>query len=149
MSSIFDVAKYILQQQGKISIWKLQKLCYYAQAWNLAWTGTPLFDEDFTVGTNGPVCRELMIVNTERFTVGRNDIPSGNTDHITTEQKENIDIVLRDYGPMEPYDLRELSQHESPWKDTAKHMPKGEKWNTVITKDNMAAYYRGLLEQEG
>ena len=32
MATVFDVAKYILKKQGKMSTWKLQKLCYYAQA---------------------------------------------------------------------------------------------------------------------
>ena len=47
MANVFDVAKYILQRTGKISTWKLQKLCYYSQAWTLAWTGKPLFEEEF------------------------------------------------------------------------------------------------------
>jgi hypothetical protein len=37
MTTIFDVAKYILQQRGEMTAMKLQKLCYYAQAWSLAW----------------------------------------------------------------------------------------------------------------
>ena len=46
---IFDVAKYILRKNGPISTMKLQKLCYYAQSWSLAWDGA-----------NGPVCPELF-----------------------------------------------------------------------------------------
>ena len=43
-ADVFDVAKYILTKQGMMSTWKLQKLCYYAQAWSLAWTGeNPFF----------------------------------------------------------------------------------------------------------
>lgn len=56
MACVFDVAKYILCQCGKMSTWKLQKLCYYAQAWHLAWTGNPIFAEDFQAWSNGPVC---------------------------------------------------------------------------------------------
>lgn len=47
MAAIFDVAKYILTKSKRMSTWKLQKLCYYSQAWHLAWTERPLFDEDF------------------------------------------------------------------------------------------------------
>ena len=42
MASVFDVAKYILQKSGSMSTWKLQKLCYYSQAWSLAWTEAPI-----------------------------------------------------------------------------------------------------------
>ena len=60
MASVFDVAKYILNNKGRMSTWKLQKLCYYSQAWSLAWTETPLFEEDFEAWKNGPVCRGEM-----------------------------------------------------------------------------------------
>ncbi len=35
MASIFDVAKYILNKAGAMCTWKLQKLCYYSQAWSM------------------------------------------------------------------------------------------------------------------
>ena len=47
MANVFDTAKYILEKSGKMSTMKLQKLCYYSQAWALVWDDAPLFDEDF------------------------------------------------------------------------------------------------------
>ena len=41
--SVMDVAAYILEQRGRLSTWKLQKLCYYSQAWSLVWDDEPLF----------------------------------------------------------------------------------------------------------
>ena len=61
MATVFDVAKYILEQLGPLSTMKLQKLCYYAQAWSLAWDEEPLFPHEFEAWVNGPVCRELFI----------------------------------------------------------------------------------------
>lgn len=48
MANVFDTAKYILEKSGKMSTMKLQKLCYYSQAWALVWDDAPLFDEDFS-----------------------------------------------------------------------------------------------------
>ena len=45
MADVFDVAKYILSQKGSMSTWKLQKLCYYAQAWHYTWTEKPFFSK--------------------------------------------------------------------------------------------------------
>ncbi len=45
MADVFDVAAYILNKQGRMTTMKLQKLCYYAQAWHLVWAEKPLFDE--------------------------------------------------------------------------------------------------------
>ena len=115
MASVFDVAKYILEQKGELSTWQLQKLCYYAQAWELAWTTYPLFDEDFQAWRNGPVCKELFNVHRGKFYISASDFPYGNSDNLTQEQKDDIDIVIRDYGDMQPYELRELSHSEDPW----------------------------------
>ena len=45
MGTVFDTAKYILEQRGKMSTMKLQKLCYYTQAWSLVWDDAPLGDQ--------------------------------------------------------------------------------------------------------
>lgn len=43
-----------------MSTMKLQKLCYYAQAWSLVWDDEPLIEKDFEVWANGLVCREFL-----------------------------------------------------------------------------------------
>lgn len=65
MANVFDVAKYILEVKGTMSTMKLQKLCYYAQAWSLVWDDKPLFGEEFEAWANGPVCRELFLKTQE------------------------------------------------------------------------------------
>ena len=45
MATANDVAKYILEKKGRVSISKLQKLLYYSKAWSLIWDGTPLFKD--------------------------------------------------------------------------------------------------------
>ena len=69
MANVFDVAKYILEKLGTLSTMKLQKLCYYCQAWSLVWDDTPLFDEKFEAWANGPVCRELFFHTKDRKSV--------------------------------------------------------------------------------
>ncbi len=60
MVSIFTVAKYILDKQGAMSKYKLNYLCYYAQAWHYTWTKKRLIKEDFQAWRNGPMCPELI-----------------------------------------------------------------------------------------
>lgn len=144
MATIFDVAKYILNRQGKMSTWKLQKLCFYSQAWELAWTESPLFDEDFQAWANGPVCPELFHAHQGKFVVTEKDIPHGDSRNLTEDQRNDIDIVLNDYGKMEPYDLRELSHNEDPWKIARENLPPMERGNTMITKASMGEYYGSL-----
>lgn len=142
-STVFDVAKYILHKMGEISTWKLQKLCFYSQAWELAWTGTPMFDEDFQAWTNGPVCPELFHAHQGKFSVTEEDI-IGNINNLSDEQKESIDVVLRDYGNMEPYELRAQTHAENPWINARNGCKEGEPCSNVITKESMGEYYGGL-----
>ncbi len=55
MAKMNDVARFILETKGEITAMKLQKLMYYAQAWNLVWEEKELFDDDFEAWANGPV----------------------------------------------------------------------------------------------
>lgn len=137
--SIFDTADYILKSiGGDISAMKLQKLCYYAQAWTLAWDDKELFPEDFLRWDNGPVCRELFDVHQGQFFVDQNLICSDLlSNDLSLEQRENIDKVLEDYGQYAGSDLSEMTHREAPWLKTPK--------NEVIKKDLMKSYYSGLL----
>ena len=144
MATVFDVAKYILEQLGAMSTWKLQKLCYYAQAWELAWTNQALFSEDFEAWRNGPVCIPLFDAHIGRFTIGDMDLPYGDSAVLTPEQKDDIGIVLHDYGRLQPYELRELTHSEDPWINARGGLPDSENCETVIKKSDMAYYYGSL-----
>ena len=144
MVSVFDVAKYILEKQGPVSTWKLQKLCYYAQAWSIAWTDNPIFQEDFEAWANGPVCPVLYAAHKGKYLVKADDIFSGDSSNLTAEQKDDIDVVLKHYGPWDPYTLREQTHSEEPWKEARGNMPEGVRSNSRITKQSMGAYYGSL-----
>jgi len=144
MASVFDVAKYILHKCGEMSTWKLQKLCYYAQAWHLAWTGNELFPEDFEAWANGPVCPELFQAHKGKFVLGQNELPKGDSLALSKDEKDSVDVMLRGYGGRAPYDLREQSHSEPPWKDARHGLPEGAWGNDLITKASMGEYYGSL-----
>ena len=144
MASVFDTAKYILYKKGRMSTWKLQKLCYYSQAWALAWTETPLFEEDFEAWANGPVCPELFNAHRGMDMISERELKKGDRNNLNDGEKGSIDIVLETYGDMEPYDLRERTHHEAPWLNARNGLPEGAKSNNIISKDAMGEYYAGL-----
>ena len=144
MANIYDVAKYILERQGIISTWKLQKLCYYAQVWSIAWTEKELFPEEFKAWSNGPVCRELFNEHKGKYLVESRDIKKGDSGILTADERDTIDVILRDYGRMSPYELRELSHSEEPYKATRGNLPDGVSSDKIIPKSLMGAYYGGL-----
>ena len=143
MANVFDVAKYILESQGAMSTMKLQKLCYYAQAWSLVWDDSPLFDEEFHAWANGPVCRELFFRTQGKYSVSAADEP-GESSNLTPNQKDTIDMVLDHYAPHNAQWLSQITHMEAPWNQARKGVPQGIGCDNVITKESMAEYYGGL-----
>lgn len=144
MANVFDVAKYILSKTGRISTMKLQKLCYYSQAWSLAWTEKPLFDEEIQAWVNGPVCPELFKQHKGMFLIEESDISCGNAEKLSSDQKDTIDRVLSYYGDWEPYQLREQTHHEDPWINAREGISPTDNSTHVITHESMGAYYGNL-----
>lgn len=144
MATVFDVAKYILHTEGRMSTWKLQKLCYYSQAWHMTWTEHPIFNERFEAWANGPVCPDLFHAHQGKFMISEGDLPRGNADNLSGDEKDSINVVLKTYGDKEPYDLREMTHREDPWKNARGTLPEGASSNKEITVDSMAAYYGSL-----
>ena len=58
MESIYEVARFFLSKES-MTHKKLQKLCYYAQAWYLANYGKALFPSRFEAWVHGPVSPDL------------------------------------------------------------------------------------------
>ena len=143
MPNVFNTARYILGKQGHMSTWKLQKLCYYSQAWSLAWTTRSLFDEDFEAWSNGPVCRALYHIHRGKFTVTADDIPESleAPPALDEDQIDTIDNVLRCYGDWEPYELREQTRKEEPWQMARGDLKDDIIGTTIIPKDVMGEFY--------
>lgn len=143
MATVFDVAKYILNKNGDMSTMKLQKLCYYSQAWSLVWDDKPLFEEEFEAWVNGPVCRELFNEHKGVFRISQRDI-SGDINNLKKEQIETINIVLDHYGNKDAQWLSTLTHMEKPWRDARSGFPDGYPCGAIILKQNMADYYGSL-----
>ena len=139
MATAHDVAKYILQKNGEMDTWKLQKLVYYSQAWHLVWDGEPLFDERIEAWANGPVVPDLYRVHRGRFRM--KSWPHGSVARLTKSQRESIDVVLRHYGRRTGFALRELTHKEAPWKQARDGLPPGAPSKKVIDHAAMAFYY--------
>lgn len=147
MSSIFDVAKYILEKKGELTTMKLQKLCYYSQAWSLAWYEEPIFNEEFEAWANGPVCPQLFNLHRGLFSINYREIPDKyGADNLSSTQIDIINRVLDFYGDRDSHWLSELTHMERPWKaarEKANALP-GDYCNEIISKEEMLDYYSGL-----
>ena len=141
MANVYDVAKYILEQQGVITAMKLQKLVYYSQAWSLVWDDQELFSEEFQAWANGPVSPDLYGLHRGQYQI--TDLEKGNSDNLNKTEKETIDIVLGTYGDKPSQWLSDRTHSEDPWIEArrASSAEEGERSQQTITKASMAEYY--------
>jgi uncharacterized phage-associated protein len=142
MATVFDVAQYILSQQGEMTAMKLQKLVYYSQAWHIAWTDDVLFPERIEAWKDGPVCPELFNLHAKKFRIA--DLSKGNEENLTKREKKTIDKVLAFYGDKSPQWLSDLTHIEDPWCEARHSTPRGARSNSVITPESMLRYYSSL-----
>jgi uncharacterized phage-associated protein len=148
MANVFDIAKYILENLGPITAMKLQKLCYYSQAWSLVWEEQPLFDNRIEAWGNGPVSPELYQWHKGKFIVNMDDnLISSCNNNLTDNQIVTIDNVLNTYGKYTAQELSDLTHKENPWKIANGTCPISDHCDAEITLESMHEYYSSIPEQ--
>ena len=146
MANVFDTAKNILLTYGSMSAMKLQKLCYYSQAWSLVWDESPLFEEEFRAWASGPVCEELFYKTQGLYLIHADD-ETGGTEDLKDNQRETINKVLEYYGPHDAQWLSQLTRLEYPWKEARDGLPLVTGNNNIITKESKTGFVKGLFCQ--
>lgn len=143
--NVRDIAAWFLAQDS-MTHKKLQKLCYFAQAWFCAlYDGTPLYNERIEAWVHGPVIPSLYPIYAD---YKWNDIPKQRE---AEPFNENITKVLQavynTYGRFTGDQLESLTHDEQPWKDARGTLEPWESCTTAITTSSMREYYRRKYEQ--
>lgn len=140
MASLTDVAKCFLylddENEGDgISNLKLQKLVYYAQGFHLALFDKPLFDDQISAWTHGPVVESLYH---QYKAHGSNSIPlpaDFDKEALSGDEFGLIAEVFEVFGQFSAWKLRNMTHEESPW---INH----EKDASVIPQSEIAEYFK-------
>lgn len=142
---VLDVAAYILEKTGPITAMKLQKLCYYAQAWNLVWEDRELFPEEIQAWANGPISPTLYRAHRGEFVVTQ--IPSGKARKVKNDPAaaSTIEGILATYQQMSTSELSTLTHREAPWSAARRCLLPGQASQAVITHAAMVEYYSSLI----
>jgi uncharacterized phage-associated protein len=97
MARVLDVAKYILERQGRITTLKLQKLVYYAQVWAIVDEGAPLFPDAIKAWGQGPVVPVLFHEHKGRQRIEADSL-EGDSAALTDTERDQVDRILAHYG---------------------------------------------------
>ena len=114
--SVFDIANWFISKGANIHK-KVQKLCYYAQAWNIVLNGTPMIDSGFEAWVHGPVNRQLWnSLKGYGYSSIEPNVFNGTAKDITDENVLNVlEQVWATYGEYSGFELERLSHSEPPW----------------------------------
>jgi len=146
MAHVFDVASYILERQGPVTILKLQKLVYYVQAWAVV-KGEPLFNDAIKAWAQGPVVPALWHEHKGRRQIAAEDMAARGPG-LTDEQRAHIDSVLAYYGNLPPLYLSKLTHFERPWRDARDRGQQSGHASPVIPIEAIRAFYSGRTPEE-
>ncbi|MBQ6969798.1 MAG: SocA family protein [Synergistaceae bacterium] len=137
--SVFVIAKYFLSQ-ASMTHKKLQKLCYYGQAWHCALEGSPLFMERIEAWVHGPVIPDLY----QKYKgYGWQKIPSVSMDESELPESalEVLKAVYDTYGEFSGDQLEALTHTEAPYQEARKGLNPYDTCTNEITPHSMSEYY--------
>ena len=138
MNTIQQIAQWFLCKES-MTHKKLQKLCYYAQAWHLALHNSELFKEPFEAWVHGPVSPVLYSIYAD---YGWEKIPSEPSCPVFDEAAEGIlQAVWNTYGQFDGDQLEALTHSEAPWQNTRGNLQPCDTCTCEIKPQNMKEYY--------
>lgn len=150
-ADIGDVADWFLLKEN-MSNKKIQKLCYYAEAWSLAKLDIDIAkNSKFEAWVHGPVNIDLY----KRFKsfgwrslkIIENDVEMVQ-DRIASlfckEQIALLDAVWDTYGCLSADELEALTHKEMPWLEQRDGLGRFENSRNEISSETMKKYYRSI-----
>lgn len=142
---VTDIANWFLSKEP-MSHKKLQKLCYYAQAWCYTLLEEKLIDDDFKAWVHGPVSPVLYHQYKGSGWSKINLDDDAKLPALTTEQEELLESVWLTYGDMTANALEVLTHDEAPWKEARRGLASLERGNNNISLKAMKNYYSSIYE---
>ena len=146
MVSVREVSRWFLCQES-MTHKKIQKLCYYAQAWYCAlYDGTPLFADEIQAWVHGPVIPSLYPLYAD-YRWGL--IPKRTTDAPVFDEKtvNILEAVFNTYGGLTGDQLESLTHSEKPWIEARGELKPWEGCTNPISLQTMRDYYGSKYQQ--
>ena len=140
--SVFDIADWFLKK-GNMTQKKLQKMCYYAQAWCYALNGYRLMNSDFQAWIHGPVSPALY-EKFRRFGYDTIKIKGNVNIELDKQDEELLEDVWETYGDRTGNALEALTHREAPWNEARKGYSENERCTVVISPESMKRYYKSI-----
>lgn len=144
--NVFQVAKWFLNKEP-MTHKRLQKMCYYAEAWYFTLKKQSLTETKFEAWDHGPVSVELFNVFKYR---GLEEINakelSSQLDINEVDDNDFLELVWNTYGKFGANALEVITHSEEPWKLSRSEYKDNGKCNSEITRERMRDYYKTIYK---
>ena len=139
MENVRTIANWFLNKEA-MTHKKLQKLCYYSQAWYCAlYDGSPLFNDEIQAWVHGPVVVSLYPVYKKYRWL---EIPKQEAAPCLCEKTVAVlDAVWETYGSFTGDQLESLTHSEDPWINARGQTEPWKDCIEPISCDAMREYY--------
>lgn len=144
MYDIFDIAYWFLKKEPMPQK-KLQKLCYYSQAWFKAIFDKQLISGSFEAWVHGPVNRKLW-ESTTQFSYSNIDNPPFPGRELPVKICDFLNDVYYTYGEFDGDSLERQTHKEDPWIKTRGGIGALEPCRKAISVQSMGEYYRKIAQ---
>lgn len=142
MATARDVAAAILQRSESVDQMKLQKLLYYCQGWNLAWTGRPLFTDTVEAWRYGPMV-DAVYQDYKGFGDEPIEAPaSGDAERLTEDELHVVTSVLARYGKLSGTTLAEMTHNDHAWREAWGERGEYDRGRQTIKTDRIVTSFR-------
>lgn len=139
--TVHDVAAFLLAKSGShLAVSAMHRMAYYAQGWHLAWVGTPLFAEEISIRSTGPVVRAFF-AHSDGAT--ETAWPAGNAAAITGKSADIVTAIFDTYGDMSGISLGDNAKKQAPC-ILALRRATEEDPEPVIDLAEMKAFFKAL-----
>lgn len=157
---IIEVAQYFIKKSQEevdndpsrgLNALKLQKLLYYAKAWNLVLgNGHKVFPDTFEAWVHGPANPKVYFhFKGFDFSIKHPEINTETFENITTEEKEVLDAVWSSYGKFDGKYLEMLTHTEDPWLNARHGLNQEDISQNVISDESIQSYYERRFKEAG
>lgn len=158
-TNIIEVAEYFIKkselEKAKdpsrgLTPLKLQKLLYYAKAWNLVLNKEDeVFSDKFQAWVHGPanlkVWHHFQDFN---FSKEHSEIISKKFENINGLKQDILDMVWHTYGKFDGKYLEMLTHSEEPWLQARQGLNADSISNNIITDESMISFYERRFQEE-
>lgn len=154
MATAEAAARYLLhlassdEEPSPVTHMQLQKLLYYAQGWNLAMHGVPLFDARIEAWVHGPVVREVypLFAKFESAALPRSESIQNAT--LSDDERAMIGSIWRRYGRFSAWRLRQMTHNEAPWTSARGDHPQQTPTNAPISNESLRSHFTRIHEED-